>query len=252
MTKHRNKERIAKRLSRAGVCSRREAERWILSGRVTLDGYKISSPATIVTEKSDIRIDGKKIEKSPDTRIWRYHKPRGLLCTNRDPQGRATIFEQFPNSLPRVMSVGRLDYSTEGLLLLTNDGELARKLEHPENAWVRRYRVRLFGVPTEKEILALSSGLVIDGIAFGSIEVSIDSVKGANSWLTASLREGKNRAIRRVFKFLGHPVSRLIRIAYGPFQLGNLKNGNLEEISKSIIIDQLGLKTFNANNRRYT
>tara|TARA_B100000686_G_C16706903_1_gene926834 strand:+ start:709 stop:1461 length:753 start_codon:yes stop_codon:yes gene_type:complete len=248
---NKNKERIAKRLSRAGLCSRREAERWILSGRVSLDGYKVSSPATLVTEKSDIRVDGKKVKKSPETRVWRYHKPRGLLCTNRDPQGRTTIFENFPDSLPRVISIGRLDYSTEGLLLLTNDGELARKLEHPKNAWVRRYRVRLFGKPTKKEISALRSGLAIDGTNFGSIEVSIDSVNGANSWLTASLSEGKNRAIRRVFEFLGHPVSRLIRIAYGPFQLDNLNRGSLEEISKSILVDQLELNTLDANNRRY-
>ena len=248
---NKNKERIAKRLSRAGLCSRREAERWILSGRVSLDGYKVSSPATLVTDKSDIRVDGKKVKKSPETRVWRYHKPRGLLCTNRDPQGRTTIFENFPNSLPRVISIGRLDYSTEGLLLLTNDGEFARKLEHPKNAWVRRYRVRLFGKPTKKEISALRSGLAIDGTNFGSIEVSIDSVNGANSWLTVSLSEGKNRAIRRVFEFLGHPVSRLIRIAYGPFQLDNLNRGSLEEISKSILVDQLELNTLDANNRRY-
>ena len=243
-------ERIAKRLSRAGICSRREAERWIADGRIIVDGKKISEPGTLVTAASDIRVDGKPVAAPQATRLWRYHKPSGLLCTNRDPEGRDTIFDRLPRHLPRVMTVGRLDFDSEGLLLLTNDGGLARRLELPETGWLRRYRVRMFGTPGEKEITALQKGLVVDGMKYGAIEAAVDSSKGSNSWLTVSLREGKNREIRKVFEHLGYPVNRLIRTAYGPFQLGNLDRGGVEEIPRRVLKDQIGTEISNENRRR--
>lgn len=243
-------ERIAKRLSRAGVCSRREAERWIADGRISVDGEKISEPGTLVTESSDIRVDGKPVAAPQATRLWRYHKPAGLLCTNKDPDGRDTIFDWLPKHLPRVMTVGRLDFDSEGLLLLTNDGGLARQLELPETGWLRRYRVRMFGTPGEKEIAALKKGVVVEGRRYGSIEATVDSSKGANAWLTVSLREGKNREIRKVFDHLGYPVSRLIRTAYGPFQLGKLDRGGVEEIPRRVLKDQIGKEISNENRRR--
>ena len=243
-------ERIAKRLSRAGVCSRREAERWIADGRISVDGEKISKPGTLVTSASDIRIDGKPVAAPQATRLWRYHKPAGLLCTNSDPEGRDTIFDRLPKHLPRVMTVGRLDFDSEGLLLLTNDGGLARQLELPETGWLRRYRVRMFGTPGEKEIATLKKGIVVDGMKYGPIEASVDSSKGANAWLTVSLREGKNREIRKVFDHLGYPVSRLIRTAYGPFQLGKLDRGGVEEVPRRVLKDQIGGKNSDENRRR--
>ena len=243
-------ERIAKRLSRAGVCSRREAEHWIADGRISVDGEKISEPGTLVTESSDIRVDGKPVAAPQATRLWRYHKPAGLLCTNKDPEGRDTIFDRLPKHLPRVMTVGRLDFDSEGLLLLTNDGGLARQLELPETGWLRRYRVRMFGTPGEKEIAALKKGVVVEGRRYGSIEATVDSSKGANAWLTVSLREGKNREIRKVFDHLGYPVSRLIRTAYGPFQLGKLDRGGVEEIPRRVLKDQIGKEISNENRRR--
>lgn len=233
-------ERIAKRLSRAGVCSRREAERWIAAGRIIIDGEKISEPGTLVTEYSDIRVDGKPIAAPQPTRLWRYHKPDGLICTNNDPEGRATVFERLPKHIPRVMTVGRLDYDSEGLLLLTNDGGLARQLELPATGWIRRYRVRMFGKPTETEIASLAKGITVEGVKYGPIEATVDSMKGRNSWVTVGLREGRNREIRRVFDHLNYPVSRLIRIAYGPFQLGHLARGEIDEVPRRVLKDQLG------------
>lgn len=235
-------ERIAKRLSRAGICSRREAERWIADGRITVDGKKITEPGTPVTAASDIRVDGKPVAEPQATRLWRYHKPAGLICSNRDPEGRPTIFDRLPRHLPRVISVGRLDLDSEGLLLLTNDGALARQLELPSTGWVRRYRVRLFGQPTPDSLARLAKGLTVDGVHYDSIEATIDSTKGANSWLTVGLREGKNRELRRVFEHLGHPVNRLIRTAYGPFQLGKLARGDVDEVPRRVLRDQLGIK----------
>jgi 23S rRNA pseudouridine2605 synthase len=243
-------ERIAKRLSRAGVCSRREAERWIADGRIIIDGKKISEPGTLVTEASDIRVDGKPIAAPQATRLWRYHKPAGLICSNSDPQGRPTVFERLPKHLPRVMSVGRLDFESEGLLLLTNDGSTARKLELPETGWLRRYRVRMFGKPTEDDIAALAKGITVDGMKYGGIEAAIDSAKGRNTWMTVALREGKNREVRKVFDHLGYRVNRLIRTAYGPFQLGDLGRGGVEEIPRRILKDQLGLKASHAHRGR--
>lgn len=242
-------ERIAKRLSRAGVCSRREAERWIADGRISVDGEKISEPGTLVTAASDIRVDGKPVAAPQATRLWRYHKPAGLLCTNSDPEGRDTVFDRLPKHLPRVMTVGRLDFDSEGLLLLTNDGGLARQLELPETGWLRRYRVRMFGTPGDKDIAALQRGLVVEGTKYGAIEAVVDSVKGSNAWLTVSLREGKNREIRRAFEHLGYPVSRLIRTAYGPFQLGKLDRGGVEEVPRRVLKDQIGGMSTNENRR---
>ena len=245
-----SQERIAKRLSRAGVCSRREAERWIAAGRITVDGTKISEPGTLVSSASDIRVDGKQIGAPQATRLWRYHKPAGLLCTNKDPEGRETIFDRLPKHLPRVMSVGRLDFDSEGLLLLTNDGELARRLELPETGWVRRYRVRMFGTPGAKEISALQKGIVVDGVKYGAIDAQVDSAKGSNAWLTVSLREGKNREVRKAFEHLGYPVNRLIRTAYGPFQLGNLARHGVEEVPRRVLKDQIGIEIPDENRRR--
>ena len=243
-------ERIAKRLSRAGVCSRREAERWIADGRVWVNGKKISEPGTLVTDSCDIRVDRKPIAEPQATRLWRYHKPAGLICSNSDPRGRPTVFERLPAHLPRVMSVGRLDFDSEGLLLLTNDGGIARRLELPETGWVRRYRVRMFGTPTEQEIELLAKGITVEGTKYGSIDAAIDSDKGRNAWVTVALREGKNREIRKVFEHLGYPVNRLIRTAYGPFQLGKLGRGGVEEVPRRTLKDQLGLDTSNAHRGR--
>ncbi|PPR10122.1 MAG: Ribosomal large subunit pseudouridine synthase B [Alphaproteobacteria bacterium MarineAlpha11_Bin1] len=243
-------QRIAKRLSRAGVCSRREAERWIREGRISVDGREVSKPGTLVTEKSIIRVDGKTVAAPQATRLWRYHKPPGLICTNNDPNGRSTIYDRLPDSLPRVMSVGRLDFDSEGLLLLTNDGSLARHLELPETGWTRRYRVRMFGIPDEKDIAALKKGIVIEGTKYGAIEAVLDSKKGANAWLTVSLREGKNRELRKVFNHLGYKVSRLIRTSYGPFQLGKLDRGGVEGVPKRVLKDQIRAGLFNADYRR--
>lgn len=233
-------ERIAKRLARAGLCSRRDAERWISQGRVAVDGKVLTTPAVVVTEASEITVDGKPIPEPERPRLFRYHKPSGLVTTTRDPQGRPTIFERLPPGLPRLVSVGRLDLTSEGLLLLTNDGELARHLELPSTGWLRRYRVRAFGAVDEKALRTLAHGVTIDGVAYGPIEARLDRTQGSNIWLTLSLREGKNREARRVLEHLGLKVNRLIRIAYGPFQLGELARGQVEEVPRRVLRDQLG------------
>ena len=233
-------ERIAKRLARAGVCSRRDAEKLIAEGRVSVDGKVLSTPATLVTDSTIITVDGKMVGAPERTRVWRYHKPRGKLTTSRDPQGRPTIFEELPPGIPRVISVGRLDFNSEGLLLLTNDGALARQLELPDTAWVRRYRVRAFGRVGPAEITRLAKGMTISGIRYGGIEAQLDREQGDNVWLTMALREGKNREIRKVLEALGLKVSRLIRVAYGPFQLGRLEPGEIEEVPGKVLADQLG------------
>ncbi len=233
-------ERIAKRLARAGLCSRREAERWITAGRVKVDGKVLETPACIVTAKSRIEVDNKPLVGAEPTRLWRYHKPKGLLTTNSDPEGRATVFEKLPDTLPRVLSVGRLDLNTEGLLLLTNDGDLARYLELPATGWRRRYRVRVHGSVDEKALARLGDGIRIEGVSYGGIEAKLDSRKGANSWLSLSLKEGKNREIRRVMEHLNLQVTRLIRLSYGPFQLGDLSRGDVAPVPRRILRDQLG------------
>ena len=234
-------DRIAKVLSRAGVASRREAERMIEAGRVTVNGARIDSPALNVTASDTITVDGKPLAAAEPARLWLYHKPTGLVTTTRDEQGRATIFDALPEDLPRVMSVGRLDLNSEGLLLLTNDGAIKRQLELPSTGWLRRYRVRVNGRPSDTGLAPLRDGLTVDGERFQPMQVTIDRQQGANAWLTVGLREGKNREIRRAMEALGLKVGRLIRISYGPFQLGTLKSGAVEEVRRKVLRDQLGL-----------
>ena len=228
-------ERISKRMSRAGLCSRREAERWVLAGRVKVNGTKLQDPAVNVTDEDYILVDGKPIADKPETRLWRYNKPTGLVTTHKDEKGRKTVFEALPEDLPRVISIGRLDLNTEGLLLLTNNGELARFLEHPSTGWSRRYKVRAFGKTDEATLRSLKKGIEYKGITYGSIDAKLESVTGDNVWLNLSLTEGKNREVRNVLEAIGLKVNRLIRLSYGPFQLGNLKTGHVEEVNRKAL-----------------
>ena len=232
-------ERIAKYLARAGVASRHDAEKLVTEGRVRLNNAVVTHPATFVDSGDLVTVNGKLVDQPERTRLWRYHKPDGLVTTHRDPEGRPTVFEKLPPHMPRVVSVGRLDLNSEGLLLLTNDGGLARKLELPSNGWLRRYRVRVFGTVDQAALSALANGITIEGVRYGEIDAALDSRKGDNSWLTMSLREGRNREIRRVVQHLGYRVSRLIRIAYGPFQLGLLERGAVEEVPGKVLREQL-------------
>ena len=234
-------ERIAKVLARAGLCSRRDAERWIADGRVAMNGRVLTSPALNVTAADAIVVDGKPLPAADRRRLWRYHKPAGLVTTHKDEKARPTVFAALPKELPRVVSVGRLDLNSEGLLLLTNDGELARMLEHPSRGWTRRYRVRVHGVVDPAALAALRSGVVVDGTRYGPIQAALDKTQGkANAWLTMALKEGKNREVRRVLEHLGLKVTRLIRIAYGPFQLGELERGEVDEVPGKVVREQLG------------
>ena len=235
-------DRIAKVLARAGVASRRVAERMILEGRVTVNGRVIDRAALNVTDRDKITVDGKPLGAPEPPRLWLYHKPPGLVTTTKDEQGRPTIFDDLPEELPRVMSVGRLDLNSEGLLLLTNDGGLKRKLELPSTGWLRKYRVRVNGKPTDATFDPLREGLTVDGQRFQPMIVTLDRQQGANAWATVGLREGKNREIRRAMEDLGLKVNRLIRISYGPFQLGQLKPGEVQEIRPKVLRDQLGLE----------
>ena len=232
-------ERIAKRIARAGLCSRREAERWIEDGRVAVNGKVLDSPAVVLTGGEKVTVDGKALPEAEEPRLWRYHKPTGLVTSHSDEKGRDTVFDKLPDDMPRVISVGRLDINSEGLLLLTNDGEISRRLELPSTGWLRRYRVRVYGRPQEDALAKLKDGITIDGVRYSGILATLDSQKGANAWLTVALREGKNREIRLVMEHLGYQVTRLIRISYGPFKLGDIKPGEVEEVPRKIIRDQV-------------
>lgn len=234
-------QRIAKVLARHGVASRREAEKIIEAGRVTVNGRKIDSPALNVTDSDRITLDGKPLEERDPPRLWLYHKPSGLVTTTKDEKGRPTVFDALPGEMPRVMSVGRLDLNSEGLLLLTNDGEIKRRLELPSTGWLRKYRVRLHGAPKDEDFTPLRDGLTVDGERFRPMTVTLDRQQGRNAWVTVSLREGKNREIRRAMEAIGFSVNRLIRISYGPFRLGTLKPGGVEEVRQKIVREQLGL-----------
>ncbi|MEM6759966.1 MAG: pseudouridine synthase [Pseudomonadota bacterium] len=234
-------DRIAKVLARAGLASRRGAEAMIAAGRVRVNGKTISSPALNVTPRDRIVVDDKPLPEAEPERMWLYHKPAGLVTTTRDEMGRETIFDHLPEDLPRVMTVGRLDLNSEGLLLLTNDGAIKRKLELPSTGWMRRYRVRIKGQPKDTDFEPLRAGTTVDGVHYLPMQITLDRQQGANAWLTVGLREGKNREIRRAMESIGLVVNRLIRISYGPFQLGELKQGAVEELRRRIVRDQLGL-----------
>ena len=233
-------ERIAKRMARAGLCSRRDAERWIADGRVSVDGEVLTTPAVTVTAASRIEVDGKPLPKAADPRLFRFHKPAGYLTAARDPEGRKTINDIMPEGLPRLMPIGRLDMNSEGLLLLTNDGELKRQLELPSTGWQRRYRVRVHGDVDEAKLASLAKGISIDGFDYGPIEAKLERTLGKNAWLSVALREGKNREIRRVMEHFGWPVNRLIRVSFGPFHLGNLPKKDVDEIKTKVVREQLG------------
>jgi 23S rRNA pseudouridine2605 synthase len=233
-------ERIAKVMARAGLCSRREAERWIEAGRVELNGKKLETPACVVGPDDRIVVDGKPLPGKEPTRLWRYNKPTGLVTSHKDPEGRPTVFDALPPYLPRVISVGRLDLTSEGLLLLTNDGALARALELPSTGWTRKYRVRVHGNFDPEILKKLANGVTIDGVRYGAIDAVFENRTGYNAWLSVSIKEGKNREVRRVMEHIGLDVNRLIRVAYGPFQLGHLERGEVEEVKPKSLRDQVG------------
>lgn len=235
-------DRIAKVLARAGVASRRGAEAIITAGRVHVNGKRIDSPALNVSDTDKITVDGKALAAAEPERMWLFHKPIGLVTSDADEKGRRTIYDILPEEMPRVMSIGRLDINSEGLLLLTNDGGIKRKLELPSTGWMRRYRVRINGRPTDTILDPLRGGVTVEGERFQPMQITLDRQQGANAWLTVGLREGKNREIRRAMESIGLTVNRLIRISYGPFQLGELKAGAVEEVRRKIVRDQLGLE----------
>ncbi len=235
-------QRIAKVMARAGLCSRRDAESWILEGRVSVNGKILESPAFNVSAEDDVRVDGQRVKEAERTRLFLFHKPRGLVTTARDPEGRPTIFDSLPEDLPRVVAVGRLDINTEGLILLTNDGGLARVLELPATAWLRRYRVRAHGAIEQARLDALREGVTIEGIHYAGIEARLEREQGSNVWIMMGLREGKNREIKRVLEHLGLSVNRLIRVSFGPFELGDLAEGEVAEVRTRVLRDQLGAK----------
>ena len=232
--------RIAKAMARAGLCSRREAERWIADGRVSVNGKGVETPASEVKPRDEVLVDGKPLPVAEPAQLWRYNKPKGLVTTHNDPEGRPTVFDNLPPGLPRVISVGRLDFNTEGLILLTNDGELARHLELPATGWMRRYRVRAKGRVTQEDLDRLSEGVEIEGVRYGPVEADVDSMQGANMWLRIGIREGKNREVRKLLAHLGLEVNRLIRVSFGPFELLELKPGEAEPVRRRMLADQLG------------
>lgn len=233
-------ERIAKFIARSGVCSRRAAEDLIARKRVTVNGETIESPAFNVEGNEKILIDGEKLPAKENSRLWLYYKPTGLVTTHKDNQDRPTVFDNLPAGMPRVISVGRLDLNSEGLLLLTNNGELSRRLELPGHGWVRRYKVKVHGFLDEKKLASLANGITVDGVEYGSIKVEVENKTGTNAWLVVSLTEGKNREIRKVMKAIGLDVARLIRLSYGPFQLGSMKKGEVREVPGKVLKEQLG------------
>ncbi|MBP5160827.1 MAG: rRNA pseudouridine synthase [Alphaproteobacteria bacterium] len=235
------KERIAKYIARSGVCSRRQAEEKILQGAVSVNGQRIDTPAFFVSDTDKIVVDGHLVQPQEAVRLWLYHKPKGLMTTYKDPQGRPTVFEKLPADMPRVVSVGRLDLNSEGLLLLTNSGALAHKLEAPSQGWKRKYRVRIRGALTDEQIKQLQKGITVEGVRYAPALVEKDEQQGSgtNQWVTLTLTEGKNREIRKMMAHFHHPVSRLIRIAYGPFQLGLLPTGAVKEIPSKVIKEQI-------------
>ena len=236
-------DRLAKVIARAGLCSRRDAEGWIKDGRVSVNGTVIRTPAFNVSDKDDIKVDGRALAERRGTRLWLYHKPVGLVVTEKDPEGRETIFEKLAEEgLPRVLTVGRLDINTEGLLLLTNDGGLKRVLELPATGWLRRYRVRAFGKVSQEQLDHLKNGVEVEGIKYGPIEATIEREQGDNVWLVVALREGKNREVKNVLASMGLVVNRLIRVSYGPFQLGELAIGAVETVRSKVLRDQLGAR----------
>lgn len=233
-------ERLAKFMARSGICSRREAEEYIRQQRVTVNGEIVSSPAFNVEGSETILFDGEKLPSIEKTRLWLYYKPTGLITSHKDDQGRDTVFANLPIGLPRVISIGRLDLNSEGLLLLTNNGALSRELELPQNAWSRRYRVRVHGRIDTQKLDNLKNGVMVDGVAYGKVIAQIDSQNGTNAWLSVTLTEGKNREVRKLMKSIGLDVARLIRVSYGPFQLGKLKKGEVREIPQKVLKEQLG------------
>ena len=242
-------ERIAKALARAGLASRRDAEEMVTQGRVTVNGRVINSPALDITANDVVVVDGKPLPPRERTRLFLYHKPKGLMTTHADPEGRPTVFDNLPEGLPRLISIGRLDFNTEGLLLLTNDGGLARELELPDTGWLRRYRVRAHGEVTQAQLDQLKEGIEVDGVKYGSIDATLERDQGANVWLVFAIREGKNREVRNVMAHLGLEVNRLIRVSYGPFQLGEIEEGQVEEVKTRVLREQLGEKVIEQRRR---
>lgn len=240
-------DRIAKVMARSGLCSRREAEAWIAAGRVVLNGKTLTTPAVTVGPSDRIEVDGAPLPARERTRLWLYHKPRGVLTAARDPEGRPVLRDALPEELKAVNPVGRLDFNTEGLLLLTNDGGLKRVLELPSTGWLRRYRVRAFGSAPEDKLDAARKGMTIEGVQYGPMEVAVERQQGDNQWLTVGLREGKNREVKVVLGALGLQVNRLIRISYGPFKLGELEPGAVQEIRSRVLRDQLGGRLIDAS-----
>ena len=240
MSETAGKERVAKRIARSGLCSRRDAERLIAERRVEVDGITIESPALDVLPSHLVTVDGERLPAAEQPRLFRFHKPKGVLTTERDPRGRPTIYDRLPPTLPRLIPVGRLDFNSEGLLLLTNDGGLKRGLELPATGWLRRYRVRVHGTVDPARLEELKGGIEVEGIHYGGIEARLDRTQGSNSWLTMGLREGKNREVRKVLGHLGLDVNRLIRVSFGPFQLGALAGGAVEEVTGKVLREQVG------------
>lgn len=233
-------ERLAKFIARSGVSSRRGAEELIIRKRITVNGEIVDSPAFNVDGSEDIRLDGEKLPQREVTRLWLYYKPTGLITTHKDTSGRPTVFENLPAGMPRVISVGRLDLNSEGLLLLTNNGEFSRLLELPQNGWSRRYKVKVHGRVLPDKLRALEKGVTIDGVSYGPLKIVVGESQGTNSWLTVTLQEGKNREIRRLMQYIGLEVARLIRLSYGPFQLGGLKKGEVKEVPHKVLKEQIG------------